>query len=140
MDGTNVAPLLESASGKTKLCNAFVSNLTRSSALLILHKRVLEVGSNTDEMDEEDHKKATVMAIKSATRIVIDISQKFLLDLAFIDLPALPLPSTFCVYQAALLHIEFAGDEFLEQQWTSDMRSLQDALKHFARRWSIGSM
>lgn len=79
------------------------------------------------------------MAIKSATRIVVEISRKFLVDLAFIDLPALPLPSTFCVYQAALLHIEFAGEEYAGRQWTADMENLQGTLKHFARRWSVGS-
>ena len=79
------------------------------------------------------------MAIKSATRIVVEIGRKFLIDLAFIDLPALPLPSTFCVYQAALLHIEFSGDEFAGQLWNIDMENLQGTLKHFARRWSIGS-
>jgi len=79
------------------------------------------------------------MALKTATRIVVDISRKFHLDIAYIDLPALPLPSTFCVYQAALLHIHLSDQAFMQPDWKADMESLKSALAHFGRRWAIGS-
>jgi hypothetical protein len=71
--------------------------------------------------------------------MVIDISRRFHVDRAYIDLPALPLPSTFSIYQAALLHIQFSDDEFLGPDWTSDMDKLKNTLRYFARRWDIGS-
>lgn len=114
--------------------------LTSSSALLVLHKMTLDLCSNSNESAGCNQKEAAAMAIQTVTRIIIDIARKFLADLAFIDLLALPLPYTFCLYQAALLHIEFAGDEFLSPRWSSGMESLQGTLRHFANRWNIGSM
>ncbi len=62
------------------------------------------------------------------------------MDVAFIDLTALPIPATFSSYQAALMHVEFAGDDFGNPQWTAGMQELKEGVMHFARRWSIGSM
>lgn len=79
------------------------------------------------------------MALASAIRMVIDISRRFHMDLAFIDLPALPLPATYAVYRTTLLYIQLAGDEFQGAEWTSNMESLQSTLGHFGKRWNVGS-
>jgi hypothetical protein len=79
------------------------------------------------------------MTMKTTTRMSIDIARRFHMDLAYIDLPALPLPSTFSLYQSALLHIQFAGDEFMGLEWQSEMESLTSTLAFFAKRWNVGS-
>ena len=79
------------------------------------------------------------MALSSTTRMVIDISRRFHMDLAFIDLPALPLPATYAVYRAAILYIDFAGDEFLGPEWSENMKSLRGTLEYFGKRWNVGS-
>jgi hypothetical protein len=61
------------------------------------------------------------------------------MDLAFIDLPALPLPATYAVYRAAILYIGFAGDEFLGPEWSENMKSLRGTLEYFGKRWNVGS-
>lgn len=71
--------------------------------------------------------------------MVIDISRRFHMDLAFIDLPALPLPATYAVYRATLFYIYFAGDDFLGPEWLSNFDSLRSTLGHFSKRWQIGS-
>jgi hypothetical protein len=79
------------------------------------------------------------MALSSVTRMVIDISRRFHMDLAFIDLPALPLPATYAGYRATMLYIEFAGDDFLGSEWSENMKYLRGTLEYFGKRWSVGS-
>jgi hypothetical protein len=79
------------------------------------------------------------MALASATRMTIDISRRFHMDLAFIDLPALPLPATYCVFRASLLYIKFAASDFMNSEWSSNMDHLKSALGHFGKRWNVGS-
>ena len=59
--------------------------------------------------------------------------------LAYIDLPALPLPSTFAVYQAVLLHIAFSGNRFGTEKWNAEITILNTSLARFGMRWSIAS-
>jgi hypothetical protein len=79
------------------------------------------------------------MALASAIRMVLDISRRFHMDLAFIDLPALPLPATYAVYRTTLLYIQLAGDEFQGPEWSANMESLRSTLGHFGKRWNVGS-
>jgi hypothetical protein len=79
------------------------------------------------------------LALASAVRMVIDICHRFHMDVAFIDLPALPLPAAFCIYRAAIIYIQFAGEEFLNPEWNANMESMKGALAHFGKRWCIGS-
>jgi hypothetical protein len=108
-----------------------------NSALLLLHTRMWELIRSSPGHDER--REIAGMALSSATRMVIDISRKFHMDLAFIDLPALPLPATYAVYRASMLYIDFAGDEFLGPEWNSNMESLRGTLEHFGKRWNVGS-
>ncbi|KAL3419849.1 fungal specific transcription factor [Phlyctema vagabunda] len=115
------------------------------SALLTLHQARRECRSTTmlyDNMDDGQTRKreyeTAIMAIRSAVRIVIDIARRFLTDLAYIDLPSLPLPATFTVYQAALLHIDLSGPDMHSSEWIQDFQSLKGALAHFAKRWDVG--
>ena len=71
--------------------------------------------------------------------MTIDISERLQLDLAFIDVFALPLLSFFCIYQATLLHIQFADGGPLSENWISDIEHLKVALAHFSKRWTLGS-
>jgi hypothetical protein len=104
---------------------------------LISHSGLLTLHANGPEKPS-DHPER-LMAIRSAVKIVIDISDRFDADRAHIDLTALALPATFCVYQAACLYIQTSEDEFLGQQWKSNMECLRRTLGHFAKRWDIGS-
>ncbi len=61
------------------------------------------------------------------------------MDLAFIDLPALPLPATYAVYRATMLYVDFAGDEFMGPDWKTNLKSLRGTLEYFGKRWSVGS-
>ena len=70
--------------------------------------------------------------------MVVDISRKFHMDLAFINLHALPPPAAYCVYLAAMLHIQFAGQGFMAPEWNSDMDCMKSTLNHFGKRWYIG--
>jgi hypothetical protein len=88
---------------------------------------------------EEGRVQASGMAIRSTIKMVIDISYRFNLDLAFISILALPLPSIFIAYKASLLHIQLADEQFLDEEWNSDMESLKVTLQYFSKRWSIGS-
>lgn len=108
------------------------------SSLLIIHKRIWELSRIEGAMDMNDGTLKATMAIKSATRMVIDISRKFHMDLAYIDLHALPPPATYCVYLAAMLHIQFAGQGFMAPEWRSDMECMKSTLNHFGKRWYIG--
>jgi hypothetical protein len=107
------------------------------SALLLLHERTWELVRGSPGHD--DRREIAGMALSSATRMVIDISRRFHMDLAFIDLPALPLPATYAIYRATMLYIDFAGDDFLEREWNSNMKSLRGTLEHFGKRWNVGS-
>jgi hypothetical protein len=71
--------------------------------------------------------------------MVIDISYRFNVDLGFIDIPALPLVSMGCIYQAAIAHVKFADETFLGVDWCRDLESLKATLEHFSKRWSVGS-
>lgn len=79
------------------------------------------------------------MALASSTRMVMEICRRFHMDLAYIDLPALPLPATYCVYRASMFYIQFAGDEFKTSEWSSNMENFRSTLGHFGKRWNIGS-
>jgi len=79
------------------------------------------------------------MALSSAARMVIDISRRFHMDLAYIDLPALPLPATYAIFRASMFYIDFAGEEFLNPEWSSNIESLRGTLEHFGKRWNVGS-
>lgn len=92
-----------------------------------------------DAVGQEDRKEASGMALASAIRMVLDISRRFHMDLAFIDLPALPLPATYAVYRTTLLYIQLAGDEFQGPEWSANMESLKSTLGHFGKRWNVGS-
>lgn len=60
------------------------------------------------------------------------------MDLAYIDLPALPLPATYAIYRATMFYVHFAGDEFLGPEWLANLESLKSTLGHFSKRWYIG--
>jgi hypothetical protein len=108
------------------------------SSLLSIHKRIWEMSRTPGAMDLHNDTLKATMAIRSATRMVVDISRKFHMDLAFINLYALPPPAAYCVYLAAMLHIQFAGKVFMEPEWTSDMECMKSTLNHFGKRWYIG--
>jgi hypothetical protein len=59
--------------------------------------------------------------------------------MAYIDLAALPIPSTHAVYQAAIFHIQFSYDKFGTEEWDAEMKSLKLSLDKFGNRWSVGS-
>jgi hypothetical protein len=92
-----------------------------SSALVLLHERTWTLAQNFPS--QEGRKESAFMALSSAIRMVIDISRRFHMDLAFIDLPALPLPATYSVYRTTLLYIQLSGDEFRSPEWSSNMES-----------------
>lgn len=69
--------------------------------------------------------------------MTIDIARKFEQDLAYIDVDALPMFATFCLYQATLLHVRLADEAFLSSEWCSDLESLKVTLAYFARRWPV---
>ncbi|RDW77758.1 hypothetical protein BP6252_05811 [Coleophoma cylindrospora] len=105
------------------------------SALLTLHLARKQIPS----ADETDHETA-MLAMKSAIRMVVEISRKFLMDIEYIELPSLPLPATFTTYQAALLHIHLArGNEIHSPEWIDDFTLLKGALGGFTRRWDVGT-
>ncbi|KAF8848991.1 hypothetical protein BDZ45DRAFT_753246 [Acephala macrosclerotiorum] len=106
------------------------------SALVLLHERTWILAKDT--IGQETRKQAAGMALRSAIRMVIDISRRFHMDLAFIDLPALPLPATYAVYRTTVLYIQLAGDEFQGSEWSSNMDSLKSTLGHFGKRWNVG--
>jgi hypothetical protein len=54
------------------------------------------------------------------------------------ELSRLALPSTFAVYHAALLHIQFAGDRLGSPEWDVAMQTLKRMLGVYGSRWSIG--
>lgn len=107
------------------------------SSLLLLHGRTWELMNSS--AGPSDRKSTAQMALSSSTRMVIDIARRFHMDLAFIDLPALPLPATYCVYRATMFYIHFAGDDFLGPEWLSNLDSLKSTLGHFSKRWNVGS-
>jgi hypothetical protein len=126
------------------LCLRYVSfplndlSVDRYSALLLLHGRTWEL-AKSDSSGLKDIKNTAQMALSSSTRIVIDICRRFHMDLAYIDLPALPLPATYSVYRATLFYIYFAEDEFMDSEWLSNLGSMKSTLGHFSKRWNIGS-
>ncbi|CZT50577.1 uncharacterized protein RSE6_11588 [Rhynchosporium secalis] len=91
-----------------------------------------------DEPGQETQKAVAGMALASEIRMAIDISQRFHMDLAFIYLPALPLPVTYAVYRATLLYIQFSGDGFQGPEWSLNMNSLKSTLGRFGKRWKVG--
>ncbi|KAH6719631.1 hypothetical protein BKA61DRAFT_569336 [Leptodontidium sp. MPI-SDFR-AT-0119] len=107
------------------------------SAMVLLHEKTWNLINDTPGHDTR--KEAARMALGSAVRMTIDISRRFHMDLAFIDLPALPLPATYAVYRSTLLYIQFSGDEFQSPEWSSNMDSLKSTLGHFGKRWNVGS-
>lgn len=107
------------------------------SAMVLLHEKTWNLYKTHSE--DENRKELAAMAMSSAVRMVIDISRRFHMDLAFIDLPALPLPATYAVYKASLLYIQFSGDEFRSSEWCANMNSLKSTLGHFGKRWNVGS-
>ena len=115
-----------------------MQRLINMSAILVLHKKIWELNRNQVAMDLQNDALKASIAIRSATRMVIDISRKFHMDLAFIDLHALPPPAIYCVYLAAMLHIQFAGQGFMAPEWNSDMECMKSTLIHFGKRWYIG--
>lgn len=105
------------------------------SALLALHLARMQCPS-PGETDNETAR----LTMKTAIRMVVDISSKFLMDIEYISLPSLPLPATFATYNAALIHIHLArGNEIHSPEWIEDFTTLKGALSHFARRWDVGS-
>lgn len=120
------------------LCSLYLRNRANIfSALVLLHERTWVLARDT--IGQETRKEAAGMALASAIRMVVDISRRFHMDLAFIDLPALPLPATYAVYRTTLLYIQLAGDEFQGPEWSSNMESLKSTLGHFGKRWNVGS-
>lgn len=105
--------------------------------MVLLHEKTWNLINDTPGQDTR--KEAAGMALASAIRMTIDISRRFHMDLAFIDLPALPLPATYAVYRSTLLYIKFSGDEFQTPEWSSNMDSLKSTLGHFGKRWNVGS-
>ncbi|KAK2630098.1 hypothetical protein QTJ16_000918 [Diplocarpon rosae] len=106
------------------------------SAMILLHEKTWNLCNDTP--GSETRKEAAGMALSSAIRMTVDISRRFHMDLAFIDLPALPLPATYAIYRATLLYIKFSGDSFQSLEWSANMDSLKSTLGHFAKRWSVG--
>ncbi len=109
----------------------------RISAMICLHEKTCNLYTNMP--GHETRRETAEMALASAVRMTIDISRRFHMDLAFIDLPALPLPATYAVYRATLLYIQFSGDDFQSPEWLSNMDSLKSTLGHFGKRWNVGS-
>lgn len=105
--------------------------------MILLHEKTWNLSNDSPGL--ETQKQAAGMSLASAIRMTIDISRRFHMDLAFIDLPALPLPATYAVYKSTLLYIRFSGDEFQTPQWSSNMDSLKSTLGHFGKRWNVGS-
>jgi hypothetical protein len=110
--------------------------LTASSALIQFHSRRLELAENHARQEVLEMAR---LALAAAVRMAIDICHRFHMDVAFIDLPALPLPAAFCIYRAAIIYIQFADEEFLNPEWKANMESMKGALAHFGKRWCIGS-
>lgn len=108
-------------------------------ALLSLHTRARELSLNNDSIDHEEITAKAVLAIRSATKIIIDICRRFNMDVAYLDLEALPPPASSATYLAALLHIQLAGENLMSDEWISDMDNLKRALETFNKRWSCGS-
>tara|TARA_R110002060_G_scaffold19709_8_gene26927 strand:- start:714 stop:1064 length:351 start_codon:yes stop_codon:yes gene_type:complete len=105
--------------------------------MVLLHEKTWNLINDSPAYNTR--KEAAGMALASAIRMTIDISRRFHMDLAFIDLPALPLPATYAVYRSTLLYIQFSGDDFQSPEWSSNMDSLKSTLGHFGKRWNVGS-
>lgn len=138
MAGRNAAVPLESVSGEPALPRVFQLRLIVISALLVLHKRIWELCRDEGVCAHNNDTLKAIMAIKFAIRMVIDITRKFHMDLEFINLHALPPPATYCTYMAAMLHIQFAGQDFMSPEWKSDMECMRSTLRYFGKRWHIG--
>ncbi|KAL2074645.1 hypothetical protein VTL71DRAFT_8424 [Oculimacula yallundae] len=106
------------------------------SAMVLLHEKTWNLIK--DHPGHNTRKEAAGMALASAIRMTIEISRRFHMDLAFIDLPALPLPATYSVYKSTLLYIQHSGDQFQSPEWSSNINSLKSTLGHFGKRWNVG--
>lgn len=82
----------------------------------------------------------SIMAIRTATRMVIEIAYTFNRDMPLFSIPPLPIAAPFAIWQAGVCHIEHAGDDFGTPQWNNDMKALVDALRIICERWKIAGM
>ncbi|MCJ1472979.1 hypothetical protein MMC13_001628, partial [Lambiella insularis] len=108
------------------------------SALFTMHKAVYDIESQSVLREDDSIKHASVLAIKSAIRMVADIARSFNADKVSINTSALPLPATFCTFQAAMLLVEFSDDHFSGEPWRDDMHEIRTSLGVYSKRWSVG--
>lgn len=126
-------------------------------ALFSIHKTRYDLlGTEVQDQDNATQKQLASMAITSLISMLVcglistfymlhvcsqwvqlEISKDFNNRMAFINIPAIPLPSTFSIYQAAMLHISFAGNRFGTEQWNTEVLSLRNSLAAFGKRWGI---
>jgi hypothetical protein len=129
------------------------------SALLTLHRAQydaagFQIACGTPVYTNQ--RQIAFLAIKSVVNMSVDIAakvcsvttdltlanikiSKMFSEFVYEELSMLALPSTFAVYHAALLHTQFAGDDFGSAEWETAMQTLKRMLGTYGSRWSIGS-
>ena len=105
-----------------------------------MHKAVCDSRSQSvPSNSNDDIELSSVLAIKSAIRMIADVARKFNANEAAINVSALPLPATFCTFQAAMLLVELSDDEgFGGDMWRDDLCEIKTSIGVYSKRWSIG--
>ncbi|RFU25722.1 hypothetical protein B7463_g10620, partial [Scytalidium lignicola] len=110
------------------------------AALLSLHMIARELSSMNNTVDGDECAAKSTLAIKSAITMILDIGRNFNMDIPFNNIPSLPPAASSTTYLAALLHIQFAGERFMTDEWHLEMLAMKKTIETFAQRWSSGKI
>ncbi|OXV07140.1 hypothetical protein Egran_05095 [Elaphomyces granulatus] len=81
---------------------------------------------------------ASSLALKTAARMVVDISRNFNHNLA--KLNTITCPPTYCyVIHRAAMELISLHDSIDHAQWSQDLETLREASWNYSRRWQVGA-
>jgi hypothetical protein len=79
---------------------------------------------------------ASSLALKTATRIVVDVARNFNDSLAKINMITRPPTYCYIIYRAAMELISL-HDSMNRTQWSQDLEVLREAIWNYSRRWQV---
>ncbi|KAH8805324.1 hypothetical protein F5884DRAFT_444439 [Xylogone sp. PMI_703] len=128
--------LMEAGTGGWEKCCSSIGLCF--AALLSLHMIARELSSAHNTVDGDQCATKSTLAIRSTVTMILDICRRFNMDIPFINIPSLPPAASHTTYLAALLHIQFAGERLMTDEWNIEMLAMKKTIETFTRRWNGG--
>jgi len=114
------------------------------SALLVLHRWELSHYSSSEQREMTDNKYVSSVALTTLAKLAIDTSCTFNGATDNFDINALPVSSSYAVFQAALFLVESrrygSHPKHVSLDWRKDLEVLRLTLWHYSQRWKIAGM